>query len=40
VEYDVVESKSKNCHFCCVFPFHSSDKTVTLLKEYSQVLWC
>ncbi|MCO5564640.1 hypothetical protein L7F22_018306 [Adiantum nelumboides] len=36
VEYDIVGSKTVFFHFCTVFPFNTSLKTVTLIKEYAQ----
>lgn len=36
IEYDVAASRTRSCHFVCVFPFDSRTKTVTLLLEYAQ----
>ncbi|KAI5083227.1 hypothetical protein GOP47_0002970 [Adiantum capillus-veneris] len=36
VDYDIVGSKTVSFHFCTVFPFNTSLKTVTLIKEYAQ----
>eukprot|EP00897_Mesotaenium_endlicherianum_P000986 jgi/Mesen1/10889/ME000935S10227 len=36
IQYDVVGARTQTCHFCCVVPFHSRTKTVTLLSEYAQ----
>eukprot|EP00250_Pteridium_aquilinum_P017227 c23515_g1_i1 orf=355-1083(-) len=36
VDYDIVGSKTVSFHYCTVFPFNSSTKMVTLIKEYAQ----
>ena len=37
VDYDIVGSKTVSHHYCTVFPFNTSTKSVTLIKEYAQV---
>ncbi|KAH7432992.1 hypothetical protein KP509_07G049600 [Ceratopteris richardii] len=36
VDYDIVGSRTVSFHYCTVFPFNTTMKTVTLIKEYAQ----
>lgn len=37
LQYDVIGHPQADFHFAVVFPYHSSDGTVTLIREYAQV---
>jgi hypothetical protein len=36
-EFDVVGHPGAEFHYCIVFPYHSADGSLTLVREYAQV---